>query len=337
MAGPYYVDVTTGDDGDTGLTEALAFQTLSHLADTIAAGEIAYVKASASYTVQDGANDAIMQLTTAGSAGSPIVIIGYTTTITDGGVVTIDATSTLANAVNSSLSALYYIFKNFRFTNATGTGFSANSVTGDYTKFENCQFDNNADWGFQGDNAHIFHRCTINNNNTDAGEGGGIDADFWNVITCSKIHTNAGYGVSSDNGDWIGYGNVLYGNGGNSNLRSLSGSEPVVWINNTIDGDDSASSVGINQDSSVLWVFIALNNIIMDCATGLKSDVNAGTSQPGIDNNMLVSCATDYTGVVAGDNDIDTNTDPFTASATRDYTLADASAAIDAGTDSGDV
>ena len=84
----YYVDVANGDDGNDGSTEALAWQTLSKAADMVAAGDTVYVQATGSYVVQDGANDCVMYCTTAGTISQPITLIGYTTTITEYGIVT---------------------------------------------------------------------------------------------------------------------------------------------------------------------------------------------------------------------------------------------------------
>ena len=92
MASVYYVDVTTGNDTDDGSTELLAWATLAKAADTATTiGDKVWVKASASYVVQDGANDCVMQITNTGSNSLPIIYEGYTDTPGDNGVVTIDA------------------------------------------------------------------------------------------------------------------------------------------------------------------------------------------------------------------------------------------------------
>ena len=52
MAGPYYIDAAVGSDSNTGLAEGAgnAFLTIDKYYSVVAAGEIGYVKASASYT-----------------------------------------------------------------------------------------------------------------------------------------------------------------------------------------------------------------------------------------------------------------------------------------------
>ena len=80
----YYVDVTSGADGDSGLTEALAFQTLAKAADMIDDGDYVFVKASASYIVQDGATGAVMEIDDAGTTSALMIFEGYSTTPGDG-------------------------------------------------------------------------------------------------------------------------------------------------------------------------------------------------------------------------------------------------------------
>ena len=75
----YYVDVTTGLDTDTGLSEALAWQTLGYAANQVAAGDLVYVKNTASYVVADpDTATVVFEITTAGT--SPVAG-SYKTTV----------------------------------------------------------------------------------------------------------------------------------------------------------------------------------------------------------------------------------------------------------------
>ena len=73
----YYVDVTTGSDGDDGLSEGNAFQTLEKAANTHATDDTIYAKSSASYVVEDttgGGTNSIMQIQTVGTYDGPVDI-----------------------------------------------------------------------------------------------------------------------------------------------------------------------------------------------------------------------------------------------------------------------
>lgn len=326
----YFVDVTSGDDSDTGLTEALAWQTLSKAADTAVGGDFVWVKGSASYVVQDGANDCIMQVTVAGGSTTLVEYEGYTTTTGDGGTATLDAnTNTLASAVKTTLTSTRYGFTNFRFTGGSADGFDANGTTGDRIYFENCQFDNNDGWGFQGDDFINFYKCTFNNNGT-----GGMDMDDGGVIIGCKIYSNSGgNGISVINSAII-INNIFYDNGANINIRCQASG--CVVFGNVIDGDNVASSVGILFDGSNQGYGSVMNNILFDLDIGVDDDFAAGGTSVW-DHNLYFSVNTKYTNQTQGDNDVAGTEDPFTNSGTRDYTLKSASEAIDKGFDHGSV
>jgi hypothetical protein len=106
----YYVSAATGSDADSGLTEALAWLTVDKAMNTVTAGDKVWVKADGNYAE-------LVTIDTAGTATTPIVFEGYTTTPGDGGRATITGSGARANCMVSSLTAgthVYYIFKNFR-------------------------------------------------------------------------------------------------------------------------------------------------------------------------------------------------------------------------------
>jgi len=323
----YYVDVTTGNDGDDGLSEVNAWQTLHHAADQVAAGDLVHVKGSADYVVEDGANDCVMLVDTAGTAVAPIVIRGYTTNPGDGGTVTINAgTNALASAVITSIGAeVNWKFENIRFTGGGGDGFDANGVTDSSITFENCRFDNNTGWGFQGNDKHIFFKCQADNNTA-----GGIDADSYCHIIACKIFSNSGIGVVTAGSGSV-CGNLLYENGGNIYIFVTTAGTLVTG--NTIDGDNQAGSIGIKQDIAAAngQGFAIINNIIFDCDTGVRDDGN--TLLHIWDYNLFYSCNTDYDQVTAGANDVTGTSDPFTDSGANDYTLKSGSEALNKGLD----
>lgn len=258
MAGPYYVDVTTGDDGDTGLSEELAFATLSHAADTIAAGETCYVKASASYVVEDGANDCVMYITTAGAAASTINWIGYKTTIADGGIVKIDAgTNVLAHAVKTAIGgAVWNAFVNFDCQGATGNGFDSNSGSDDSMTFKNCRFYNNGGKGILVDNTCLFVNCIASDNT-----GIGFDGDSFLVFIACVSHTNsAGFLV---NNSTVIYNSLAYNNSAND---FHSGGVPTSFLGCT---SDCEGDVGDNCFVPYGWHDAVVNCVAHDGDTGI--------------------------------------------------------------------
>ena len=166
----YYVDGAVGNDGNAGTSEGAgnAWATIQKALDTVVADDIVYVKASATYSESATAS-------TNGSIGAPIRFIGYTSTTTDGGKVTISATGT--NAVSGSTFLAYYAWSNFIFTGGSGTAFDM-STSGDNAYFYNCEFTNAGAFGFRGDNSFTFYRCEFTGNTS-----AGADPDSTSVFS----------------------------------------------------------------------------------------------------------------------------------------------------------
>lgn len=333
MAGPYYVDVTTGNDGDDGLSEVNAFATLEHAAGVIAAGEIVYVKASANYVVEDGANDCCLLVETVGAVATPILWQGYHTTINDGGIVTIDAnTNTLANCVRTdSLAATYNVFKNFRFTGASGVGFAGG--TDDFMTFKNCRADNNGTHGFEVDNYCGFENISADNNGTTTAHHG-ITADFSTSVIGVVAYANAGRGID------IQYGPVAfvlcYNNGNCPNIHCIA--DPTAVINCTIDGEAGNVSLGI-QNTSVAAPFAVVNCILHDLNEGVKTDTATGELNIAR-NNLYNSNTADVANFLApsagngvGNRGDVEDTPDFTNEGGDDYTIAAAGNPLAAGFD----
>jgi len=324
----YYVDVTTGDNSDTGLTEALAWADLGYAANQVAAGDLVYVKNTASYVVADpDTATCVFEITTAGSVSTPIVWEGYTTTPGDGGVAIVDAnTNTLANACLSTLGPMYNVFKSMRFTGGSGIGFSA--TDGDGNKYVDCRFDNNDGGGVIVDNYSFFINCLADNNGGDGFESDtGVD-----YIGCIS-HTNSGDGFTTENAFLVFC--QSYNNGANNAIAMGSWGAGGSIVNCIVDGDNNGSSTGIYTLSTAGWV-VLINNIIFDCNVGANGAAAAGQERLFARNNLFYSNTTDRTNFPVGDDDVAGTEDPFTDSAGRDYSLKTDSEAEDAGYDGAD-
>lgn len=316
----YYVDVTTGNDGDDGLTEGNAWQTIQKATTETVAGDTVYIKGSASYTAEDttsGGKNSVWNLKTAGGITTPILWEGYSSTPGDNGIVTIDASGeTLANAMNSSIGGgnIYHTFKNFRFTGGSSQG--VNLSLEDRVLFVFCRFDTNADDGIEADNFVLFVHCTVDNN-----AGRGIDTDETGGILFCKIYNNGSYGSAAITCTY--FASVFYDN----TTSHINGASSTHVYNCTFDGNNSTVNGIINftYNNSIA------NSIFSDCATAISG--LAGTENLVVSlNNLYDSNTVNVTNFPLGDNAVEA--DPL-FDASLPYRLQNSSPAIAAGVDAG--
>lgn len=325
----YYVDVTSGDDGDTGLTEELAWATLAKAADTADAGDTVYVKASARYYVEDGATGHVATFGNAGSQNTPIVYIGYTSTVTDGGVVTIDAdtdTTTLTGCIDIT-AAHYMVFRNFKFTGGSGMAVNGGTFT-DGATFVNCEIMDANDDGIGLDNYCTIINCSIHNNGAC-----GIDFDDWGTIVNSVIYSNTSYGINANSAYVIKC--RVYSNG-DAQYKLDSTTYPSIINNNVFDGDDTAIGLYISSATPSSQITI-INNVFVDNTYHISSgtidygSTIALTNQHAVLNNCFYSSATaDENNYHLGVSAVEDNPD-FTNLAEHDYTLTAVSPCIGTG------
>ena len=170
----YYVDVAVGNDVNAGTSEGAgnAWASIGKALDTVVAGNTVYVKASGDYTAQHGASGAIGEFKTGAAVADFILFEGYTTTPGDGtfACVTLDAgPNTLANCLKYPATDmyLYYAFRFFRFTGASGDGVDALGATyGRSIGFYSCRFDNNGGSGLGGSYYYTLNLCQFDNNSS---------------------------------------------------------------------------------------------------------------------------------------------------------------------------
>ena len=330
----YYVDVTSGDNSDTGLTEGLAWKDLGYAANQVSADDKVWVKASASYTADDPDTATCnWEVDTAGAVTTPIVWEGYTSSTGDGGVVTVDADSgTNVNPLVINIAAFgYNVFKNFRFTGGSGDGVSC--TTSDGNVFKNCRFDNNDDHGFNGSGANstLFYNCLFDSN----GDRGVYISE--GIIVCCVAHSNGDHGIYTGDGTvsmCLSYENGVSGDYQIYLNTGSYGSASVIGC--TVDGDDSTTNgvngIFITGNSQPVAI---VNTIAFDCNVGIYANNDCGEGCVA-DAILMYSNDTDRTNFLTGDNDVSGTGDPFTDSGNNDYSLGSGSEAIDAGRDAGD-
>lgn len=320
----YYVDGAVGNDGNAGTSEGSgnAWATIDHAMNTVAAGDRVFVKASANY-------NELVTIDTAGSATNGIAFIGYTTTTTDNGQVTIDAQATRTNCVINAAgtSDIRYLFANFIFDDATGDCFD--TVGGDCFTFFNCDFTNGGDRGFQGDNKNIFIQCAFAGNTNSP-----LDADTETFLIASTMNANNADGPIINSGALIL--SVVHNVGASSQGLTVNGNVTSLVVNSTLDGENNAGNTAIDFSGTGLDLFTVVNAVLYDFANG--TNVAATLNQNvAMVNNLVNSVTTEYvTNAARFESGKVTSAPSFTDEAGDDYSLGGSSPALDAGLDASD-
>lgn len=333
-------EICEGTDQNNGLSDGVyggtngAWRLPSYAADNYAAADIVYFKGGRDYVIEDGSTNCIFYVDTPGTAATPFTIEGFTTTPGDDGVATFNAgTNSLVSAIITAIGgAVYGVFKNLRLTGGSGDGFDANGVTDDFCIFRRCRSDNNTGYGVQGDNYFNFYRCEHDNNTA-----GGVDVDIsTNYVLCS-CHTNSGNGFYLDAGTTIS-DCLFYENGGNWHIRHNTSlfQQSAVICNNSFDGGNQASSIGIKSDHATAWGSMYYNNIFFDLDEAIHCDGDIGEAEWS-SNNLYYSNNTDRTNCSTDGGDVTGSEDPYTNSGGGDYSLKTNSEAIAAGLDAGSI
>ena len=325
MANVYHVDVSVGSDDNDGLSHpGGAWASIGKALDTVVASDLVHVYGTADYATEHGSSGAIGKIITDASVTDRIKFIGNGGIIGDGGIATLNAgTNGLTNCLLSKSingSSLYSFF-NFRFTGASGSG--VDMVNGGgysrYNQWIQCQFDNNGGTGLltsYGDDAAF---CSFFNNV--------VYGTYLYVgsVSFSKMFNNGDSGVYLY-GSCFCTQNIIFGNTA-CQIKTWNIGHHI--INNTIDG--KGISVGTGSSYNPIKV---INNIIINCATGLSGRWN--TDHMVSKSNCFYNNTTDKDGWPDDDSDI--NADPlFVDAANNDYRLLPYSPCRGTGIDVGEV
>lgn len=317
----YFVDKTTGNDADDGLSEANAWATIDKAMNTVAAGDKVWVKSGADYTET-------ATIDTTGTQTAPITFEGYTSTIGDGGRAVINGGAARASGILDSIAAggrVYYVFKNFQITNHTSHGVNTDQL---HIFFKNCKFDTNGGAGFNGRHA-MFEGCEFSDN---TGDGAVITTTGAGVFAGCKFYRNAGDGIDCQVSlvcafcEFFSNGDIAIRGGAANDAGGL-----MAIINCTIDGDTDDTTVGIDANISFHHEMCVLNTIVYDCATGISA--NHGTGEQHISRANLVNANTaNYSGFNTVTGEV-TAAPQFNNEGAQDYSLASASPARNSGFD----
>lgn len=314
------VNVTPTPGTASGLTWAIggAFATINRFMDTTldGAGDKCWVKGGTDYTET-------VNIDVAAAIDDPCVIEGYTTATGDGGRFTINGGGTRGNGVTTVItSGIYYVFKNMRATNHTGSGASG---SWDDIVFKNCKFDNNGGSGVVCGDRCRFEECEFSDH-----DNHGCATNLSAVILGCRAYRNAGDGIRVRTG--VVFGCVCYSNGVYGINFTGLGLGHYIAINNTIDGDSKDSTRGIYIEPLFAGVSAVVNNIIHDCETGIESPL--GDGEMLISRNNLLNANTDnYAGGAATYAGEVLDAPGFVDEASQNYQLSGTSPAIGAGFD----
>lgn len=264
----YYVDHTAPDGGNG--SQATPWNRL-YQANVAAAGDTVYVKASAPYFEQDGTNDCVLRIGSAGSAAAPIVWEGYTTTPGDGG----RAEITDAGSVHYGIlvAGAHQVIRNFYFH---GNDFMARPILGSGIQYVRCDnikvvgFPSSNNYGIWGYNNWYVDNCDIDGFGTTGG-GSGILLGSNSYASNCVIKNVGGFGISS-NAQWAAYNCVVsnwgvYGAAGTAGIGiSATTTVPLIVIGCTLDGRGRSNVIGIKHSANTTPGFLMVqNSIVYDC------------------------------------------------------------------------
>lgn len=307
------VDRSTGLSAGTGVTVNIggALLTLGQLATNFVAGNNAYVKAQSTYSISTGVTFATAMQNTFYSR-----IIGYTTTRTDGGQFTLQAT---AGITMLTFSALGYSLEDAIIdANSTGTiGISATAAT--------FQLYNSVVKGTSGgaciststSNGTFIYKSEV----TNCGATAGISSTSANTtIDSSYVHGMAISGLISSQAVYA-TNNVFASITGTSDGIALTGSSPGMVSHNSFYtiGRDCYRPASANMMTRV----IVSNNIFDTCA-GVAVDFTASGSATyiaqNIYNNAYFNNGTNRVGFAAESGAVTLTAEPFTSPGTGNFT-----------------
>lgn len=245
-------------------------------------------------------------------------IEGYTSTIGDDGIVTIDGETSRAIGVVMSLSINYGVtLRNLYCKNHTSHGFGSTSCDG--INYVRCRSSNNGGTGFLGDVNITCLDCYAHDNTLNGIECLG-NAHIVNCISKDNTVT----GIKLDSG--LVWSCLSIGNGTNGIQKSL-GSGDFSCIDNTIDGSTLTTNVGILIATTANTMVI--NNIVTGCIVGISASISAPDKIVS-ENNTLFANTDNYSSFTTNTREF-TSDPQFVNAAALDYTLALASESADNG------
>ncbi len=323
----YYVDGVVGNDANAGTSPGAgnAWATIAHAVATAVAGDVVYVKASATYTQ----TSSITMAASGNGINGPITFIGYTSVITDGGQATITTAtdSTVLVAINGKNNIFW---QNFVFSNTAAVrniGFGSTAAISYVWTWINCVFD-----GFtravDGNNVSTYYvtfqnsfiGCTIKNCSSVGIFTGSSLFDGCLFSANATAIQNAG----SDNHVFIVCRNCVFYANTSPAAHQVDTTDCALFFSGCV--FHSNSSDGIKSDASNSPMLLALENNIFWSNGGygvnVVLNVLAGQTIPFNRNNAYGSNTSGpRNNLAAGSGDVTLTADPCVNAAGGNFAL----------------
>lgn len=323
MATTYFVDASTGSDSNAGTSTGAAWLTIAHALATVASGDTVYIKAGT-----------YIQTATLVYPVAILTLIGYQITPGDYGTKPLITTATSSlDLMSTSSNNGRQVWQNISFSNTAGT--KANGLkqlsthgTDQWWIFIDCVFD-----GFTG---------AVNADDS----GAHFDVGFMQLVNCEfKNCTGAGssfYTVIGATTRFEIYGCNFHDNAGGQMIFCNSGiftMDNTLLTDNTVAGQifwpgggcsyQRISSCTFANNASASCFTGRNMNIVYNCLfygnhTGISGDNTTNDGLAGAAasrNNAFGANSTNFGGWTSSPWDVLLTANPFTNSATRDYSL----------------
>jgi hypothetical protein len=286
--------------------------------NTVVAGDLVWVKASADYTET-------ATVVTNGTRALPIKFKGYETTTGDGGRPTIDGESTRTHGFDFITStARYYLVQDFIIKNTTGDACDS----GANITYKRIKVQNPGSEGFDGAGFIMFESCEVLSPGFQ-----GMSSGNRAIAAFCKIINAVTSGISFT-GDGIIYSCMVQAA---ASIGITVGSSAGVHqgvIACTIDGENTLNEgIRLNSHTSGYPALIA-NNLVYDCDTGINCTDDQFEREMCL-GNLLFSNTTDHSGIDTWSGER-TGDPKFVDETNDDFTLGSGSDALANGIDAGE-
>jgi hypothetical protein len=315
----YYVDGSVGSDSNAGTSpgSGSAWATVAHALATIASGDTAYVKASATYSIGTGLSFAV------GTYNQVTSLVGYTTTPGDGGRATIRATAAITGLTmnNRNTRVANFILDGNSLTGTVGVSAPGGTFS---VGLINLKIQNWSSYGINGGSEQLqVINCEVSGCNA---SGAAVNAAQSTLYGCS-VHGN-NVGVSGLSSGALVLNCRIYGN--SSHGITAADSRDQSFCGNTFHGNGGD---GIRIDSFYQSGSILNNIFTSNGGYGLNASALSSYADPLADYNWfgtgsLANTSGARNGILAGTHDL--SGDPqYVSAGTGDFTPQNA--AVQAG------
>jgi len=265
-----YVDPSSGNDSNSGDSDAEAYKTVQAAIDGCdgTEGNQINLKSSAAdvlTALPSGTGPiSFASYSPTPSQNNPLIISGYTSAANDNGIGEIDGNSAVANIFASPPS--HFFLKDLKLHGCTSYMASFSSFWGMFR----CEITDVGPYGgscWDPGSIGIIYGCHVH----DIDNGGATNAlrlGYYGYASNNYVHDVTGHGIWLD-GNMIVCANNLVHTTGENGIDSAS-NEMHIINNNTVVGEDIAGKYGL--DLNATDIVMAVGNIVKDWDIGINND-----------------------------------------------------------------